>query len=235
MIVQRIPGAIAISGPIPETAEHAHHALQITVSKGGTLRFNGEVCSNVMIDANVAHRLVGDDTVTLLIEPESHAAETLRTTLLAGTTAIINFDIDTRDLTAEGILQALLPDQCTERHLDDRVAGILDWFDTMQEREDWREISLEAALRRVHLSESRFLHLFKEETGIPWRRALVWRRAQVAIQLAARGKSLTEAAHAAGYADSAHLSRQFKSLFGLPPSVVLAISQFIQVPGPTTQ
>ena len=33
-----------------------------------------------------------------------------------------------------------------------------------------------------------------------------------------RGSSLTEAAHEAGFADSAHLSRTFRATFGIAPS-----------------
>ena len=35
-----------------------------------------------------------------------------------------------------------------------------------------------------------------------------------------RGASLTEAAHLAGFADSAHLSRTFRAMFGVAPSLL---------------
>ena len=40
-----------------------------------------------------------------------------------------------------------------------------------------------------------------------------------------RGSSLTEAAHAAGFADSAHLSRTFRSMFGITPSFLFRRGQ----------
>jgi AraC family transcriptional regulator len=40
---------------------------------------------------------------------------------------------------------------------------------------------------------------------------------------------LTTAAHEAGFADSAHLSRTFRDTFGLAPSRIFKRSQFIQV------
>jgi AraC-like DNA-binding protein len=44
-----------------------------------------------------------------------------------------------------------------------------------------------------------------------------------------RGVSLTTAAHEAGFADSAHLSRTFKHMFGLTPSELFKNNQYIQV------
>jgi AraC-like DNA-binding protein len=37
----------------------------------------------------------------------------------------------------------------------------------------------------------------------------------------AEGRTLTEAAHAAGFASSAHLSTAFSTMFGLAPSALL--------------
>jgi AraC-like DNA-binding protein len=41
-----------------------------------------------------------------------------------------------------------------------------------------------------------------------------------AIEVYAEGKSLTEAAHQAGFSDSAHFSRTFKRTFGLPATTL---------------
>ncbi|RIH93508.1 AraC family transcriptional regulator [Meiothermus granaticius] len=43
------------------------------------------------------------------------------------------------------------------------------------------------------------------------------------------GVSLTEAAHTAGFADSAHLSRVYRATFGLKPSPVFGNSRLVQV------
>ena len=67
----------------------------------------------------------------------------------------------------------------------------------------------------LNLSESRFLHLFKAEMNIAWRPYLLWRRLLCAINSLQRGLSATEAAHVAGFSDSAHLSRTFRNNFGM--------------------
>jgi AraC-like DNA-binding protein len=72
----------------------------------------------------------------------------------------------------------------------------------------------------VCLSPSRFRHLFVAETGMAFRPYVLWRRFVHVWELLARGTSLTAAAHAAGFADAAHLSRTSRSTFGYPPSAL---------------
>lgn len=71
------------------------------------------------------------------------------------------------------------------------------------------------------LSASRFLHLFKAETGVPLRRYRLWNRMGAAVAAFRDGQSLTEAAHAAGFASSAHFSTAFRDMFGMMPSELL--------------
>ncbi|WP_125777283.1 AraC family transcriptional regulator [Antribacter gilvus] len=70
------------------------------------------------------------------------------------------------------------------------------------------------------ISASRLGHLFSDELGLPFRAHVRWARLQRAIDHARRGVTLTEAAHAAGFADSAHLTRVCHEMFGLPPSLL---------------
>ena len=73
------------------------------------------------------------------------------------------------------------------------------------------------------LSASRFLHLFKAETGVPLRRYRLWNCMGAAVAAFREGKSLTEAAHAAGFASSAHFSTAFRDMFGMMPSELLKV------------
>jgi AraC-like DNA-binding protein len=75
--------------------------------------------------------------------------------------------------------------------------------------------------RSAGLSPSRYAHVFSAQTGMPVRPYLRWLRLQHALIEVARGASLTNAAHAAGFSDSAHLSRTFRKTFGVKPNVLL--------------
>lgn len=72
--------------------------------------------------------------------------------------------------------------------------------------------------RESSLSLSRFLHIFSDATGVPFRRYRLWCRLAAAIRAAHCGASLTDAAHTAGLASSAHFSSAFRGMFGLAPS-----------------
>ena len=81
-------------------------------------------------------------------------------------------------------------------------------------------LTLEAVAGVACLSPGRFRHLFVEQTGMALRPYILWRRFIRAWELLMTGASLSAAAHAAGFADAAHLSRTSRSMFGFPPSVV---------------
>jgi AraC-like DNA-binding protein len=68
------------------------------------------------------------------------------------------------------------------------------------------------------LSAGRLRHLFVEQTGLPFKTYVLWLRLMKALEVAAAGESLTNAAHAAGFADSAHFSRTFRRMFGIAPA-----------------
>ncbi len=79
--------------------------------------------------------------------------------------------------------------------------------------------------RRVHLSPSRFAHLFREFAGCTVREYLLWRRLLRALTRLEGGHSITDAAHDAGFADGAHLCRSFRRVFGAMPSNVAVIAR----------
>jgi AraC-like DNA-binding protein len=81
--------------------------------------------------------------------------------------------------------------------------------------------AVEELVRPDRLSVSRFLHLFSEEIGVPFRRFRIWNRLRAASSMALRGGNLTEAAIGAGFSDSAHFSRLHRDTFGVTPSRIL--------------
>jgi len=81
-------------------------------------------------------------------------------------------------------------------------------------------VSLADAAAAATLSPSRFRHLFVQATGTSFRAYLLWLRINVAIEAAMAGASWTEAAHEAGFADSSHLSRTHRRMFGIEPTAI---------------
>lgn len=81
-------------------------------------------------------------------------------------------------------------------------------------------LTLEQVAKVAYLSPSRFRHLFVAQTGMGLRQYILWRRLVSVWERRMQGVSLSEAAHAAGFADSAHLARTSRSMLGLPPSLL---------------
>ena len=81
-----------------------------------------------------------------------------------------------------------------------------------------QSIRLSALAQALYVSESWLVHRFREQVGVPLRRYVLWQRLWRAVESALKGLTLTEAAHVAGFSDSAHLSRTFRETFGVAPS-----------------
>lgn len=81
-------------------------------------------------------------------------------------------------------------------------------------------VTLKAVAAEACLSPSRFRHLFVEQTGMALRPYVLWRRFLRVWELVMSGASLSAAAHEAGFADSAHLTRTSRRTFGFPPSAL---------------
>jgi AraC-like DNA-binding protein len=81
-------------------------------------------------------------------------------------------------------------------------------------------LSLDEVADVACLSPSRFRHLFVEQTGMALRPYILWRRFLHVWELLSAGATLSSAAHAAGFADAAHLSRTSRTMFGIAPSAM---------------
>lgn len=82
----------------------------------------------------------------------------------------------------------------------------------------------------VGLSESRFLHLFRQQAGSSLRRYWLWSRLLRAGAEIAAGRNLTTAAAEAGFASPSHLADRFKSTFGLSATQLLGTGLSVRTP-----
>jgi AraC-like DNA-binding protein len=103
---------------------------------------------------------------------------------------------------------------------DARVTRVLD----IVKREFPQAPPLAALAKAVRVSPSRLIHLWKDEVGVSIRRYVLWLRLRHVVACVVVGQSLTAAAHESGFADSAHLSRTFRSMFGLALSSLFGTS-----------
>lgn len=218
---------------------HAHHAIQITLSLEGDFELRtasqrlGGPAAAVASDASHIFRATGI-AAFLFVEPESPAGRALTTAwlgesalralpppLLAGPmaalTACFRAGGDNAELARIGQeIVAALAGPVAAPTADPRVAAMLAYAAAGIDG----PLSLPEAARAACLSPSRARHLFAERTGLPFKTFILWLRLGRAVELYAAGSSLTRAAHEAGFADSAHLSRTFRRTFGLPAAAL---------------
>lgn len=107
-----------------------------------------------------------------------------------------------------------------ENHFDDeRIRTAIAYLETNYER----VIPVEEIAEKCHLSASRFLHLFKEKTGITYRKIQQWNKIYKSFSVLFN-QNITETAHEFGFTDSAHYTRTCIETFGFSPRSIKNIS-----------
>jgi AraC-like DNA-binding protein len=79
------------------------------------------------------------------------------------------------------------------------------------------------------LSSSRFLHLFKQETGISFRAFRAWKRARHLLHFANQDLNLAHLAQDIGYPDSTHFSHSIRRFYGLKPRAIFSGSRDLAI------
>lgn len=222
---------------------HAHHAIQLSLGLSGAVQFRPDASSPwtryaaALIPSDLPHvfQAPGNQVAQIFVEPESTTGGKLLQRF--GTDAIAALDEDearrlaaplaaqyndgaddeTLAATATQTLARLAGDAGPlQRTTDARIVAAIE--------EIWcrldEPLTLAEIARVVGLSEGRLRHLFVEQTGVPFRAYVLWARLNRALGLGYTGTSWTEAAHAANFADSAHLTRTCRRMFGLAPTAL---------------
>ena len=230
---------------------HAHHAIQIVLALDGEIAAcdkNGrwKTGRGVIIGTDVEHSYDSQDAfgAMLFVDPESTEGIWLGSSLEDDITLVPERRVmacveelkrfrerpmESMDLGAliRHCVQTLSAGAPPARRIDPRVTKVLS---QIQQSDDLR-MSLESAAAAAFLSPSRFAHRFKQQLGLPYRRYLLWRKLARAMLVIGREGTATAAAHAADFADAAHLTRTFSQMFGIPPSVMLR-GRFFEIPSP---
>ncbi len=124
--------------------------------------------------------------------------------------------------------QVLFGGPLEKRTLDRRIALVLDRI----KQDPSAPAFAEECAALTHLSFSRFLHLFRQEVGAPFRSFRTWRRARSLLHYVHRQTNLLHVALDAGYPDSSHFSHSIRQVYGLKPSDIFAGSRRLAVYGP---
>jgi len=230
-------------------AKHQHPLIQLIAGVNGPYLWKDEsgnwIDKNVLLVApNHPHECdaKGQKVVIVSIDNESHLGEYLKERYLKSK-SMIDFLPNYDELDFPGLISLLADNQWAKIHQmissalgfnaslpvskkkDGRIQNVLDFINS----NITSEITTKTLMEQSYLSESRLLHLFKQEMGLPIRNYILWCRIKMAFNKIIEGNSLTQAAYEAGFSDQAHLTRTFVKTIGIPPSAVLKNSKFVQV------
>ncbi len=220
---------------------HAHHAIQLCLPLEGEAQFQSEPAGDwasylgALIAPDVPHafRAPGKVVANILFEPESAIGRTILSRYepfgisrldaafvapLAAPMAAAYFggaDDDMLRNLSRRTIAAAAGVTLRPAAVDPRITAAISEI-----RERVHEpIALAALARSAGLSPGRFRHLFVAQTGVSLRAFVLWERLNRALSIGFSGEgSWTEAAHAANFADSAHLTRTCRRMFGLAPT-----------------
>ena len=237
-------GAMFISRATAVTPIHSHYALQISFGSQRGIRFRPSdrdewtEYDGVVIPPQQPHAMDASRVpynAVLLIEPETREGRALqeRFDMSAGIVPL-SADIlapvipelfaawlNERSVAAvaeagQRVVRALAGGIQPAAVSDERILRAIAYINRHLEE----PLTLQAIAREAYLSPGRFRHLFVEQTGMALRPYILWRRFLRVWELAMAGESLSAAAHRAGFADAAHLTRTSRRIFGFPPSAL---------------
>jgi AraC-like DNA-binding protein len=220
------------------TKMHALAAVQVVLGLGATVAVRTDESEWVEADcivlgSNVRHALRGGRFAMLWIEPESDAGRRLVASYCRRRSMARVEVPGLEALTRRAAAMLDDPRSCDvawrfSMDVLASVAGELPRGRVVHpairktvrhiEAQPYSKISAKELATEVELSTSRLMHLFRETMGVPLRRFLMWQRLRRAVVILARGASATEAAHEAGFTDTAHLNRVLKMMLGMRPS-----------------
>ena len=230
---------------------HAHHAIQVVIAVGGEAAIAGKdgvwrTGQGLIVRHDVEHSFnaQGVPGAMILMDPESAEGLWLRSSLSADITVVPPARLERivealrtfveRPMEALEVgelirhaVRSLTAGAAPSRKMDQRITVVLK---AIRASDDLR-IPIENAASMVFLSPSRFAHLFKQQVGLPFRRYMLWRKLTRAMLAIGREGTIAAGAHAADFADAAHLTRTFQQMFGIPPSALMR-GQFFEIPPP---
>lgn len=221
---------------------HSHYAIQLAFGKEPGLGFSAGGASDPMIwygGAMIPSRQPHSMDATrmtanavMFVEPETREGRVITERYLAG--GIAHMPEPSLALTPNvfatweagdrpalvaacmALIGSLTGDVQPMEASDERILRAVAYINANLDK----KLTLDEVAAAAFLSPGRFRHLFVEQTGMALRPYILWRRFLRVWELSMEGASMSRAAHEAGFADAAHLSRTSKRMFGFPPTSI---------------
>jgi AraC-like DNA-binding protein len=129
------------------------------------------------------------------------------------------------ELTTEAFDRIALGAPLAGRRIDPRIARVV----AMLHARPGDALTASDCAEEVSLSVSRFLHLFKQETGFAFRAFRAWKRARHLLNYANATINMAHLALDIGYPDSTHFSHSIRRFYGLQPRAIFSGSRRLEI------
>jgi len=227
------PAAMIVWGPGYTATAHRHHSIQLVMATKGTLRIRGGrrdrwlKCGAALVRPDAVHEVDARKTPVLIafVDVESSLGAALKETIESDI-----FPIPPNQLARwRARLGENLTEPCIDRwarmellrgrtppRIHPRILRVVRYLREQVGIAD--DFSLKTLAEISGLSQTRFMHVFTESVGVPLRPYILWLRLQCAAYDLIHGQTVTRAAHNAGFAAAAHLTRTFRRMLGTSPT-----------------
>ena len=209
-------------------AEHCHMAAHIIISMEDAMTVRVEdaeyVCRGIMIPSGVPHRIdtCGKAVLAFLYDSTTNVALQIKDVKIISAekcmdiiTAYADFEKQEGAVAyakfEREMLKRMELSEFDDGIKDERILSAMEYI----RREASEKITCRDVAEAVFLSESRFSHLFKEQVGMTFSAYLIYQRLMKVYAQVLGGKSITEAALAAGFSGSSHFADVNRRVFGL--------------------
>jgi len=231
---------ILLHTDILQPAEHSHMAAHIIISTDGSMKLQCAgtecLCRGVLLPSGIPHAVDtrGNPVLVFLYDCTTGVAKQIRevacipeesceeiTRLFGawdGTAA--SFDGFEKAALSQLRITGVASDV-----RDERIRTAMEFIRTKATE----TLTCQDVAAAVHLSQSRFSHLFRQQVGMTFAAYRIYQRILYVYARMLCGKSITEAALEAGFSSSAHFADVNRRVFGISASAITHDFEFIKV------
>ena len=223
-----------------QPVEHSHMAAHIIISMDHPVKLQcsgtEHLCHGFMLPSGVSHAIdtMGNNVLVFLYESTTRVAKQIQNISCISDEVcqeIIRMytncscDPDSYYAFEKSVLNLLGITEAAATISDDRILSAMQYIRSQSSE----KVTCQDVAAAVHLSQSRFSHLFREQVGMTFAAYLIYQRIMYVYTQMLLGKSITDAALDAGFSSSAHFADVNRRVFGISASTITHDLKFIKI------
>lgn len=223
-----------------QPAEHSHMAAHIIISMDGSMKAQCTgaeyLCHGILVPSGISHAVdtQGNTVLVFLYDCTTEVAKQIREVACIPEEIckeIVPLYADWVGTAGnysrfeKAVLSRLGITGAATNVTDERIQTAMKFI----RAKSTEKVTCQDVADAVHLSQSRFSHLFREQVGMTFSAYLIYQRIMYVYTQMFWGKSITEAALEAGFSSSAHFADVNRRVFGISASTITHDLEFIKV------